>query len=269
MRRYENIYNKIIERAKTRKLDSFTSIEVHHIIPKSLGGSDDKSNLVVLTLKEHFIVHLLLTKIYPNEPKMIRAFLIMCRKNPNKSAESFKILKENVKNLMSKQSLEYHSNPSNKEKFAQYSIDNWKNSEYREKQALARNNYITDKYREQRSKAAKKLHEDPEFSKMIFKSIEKHANHKSQEWIDKITIINKKRANSPEFKKLASSNYKGSNFDNRRKVLDINTNIVYDSAMDAANAKGLKYEVVKKWLYKGIPKHNLIWLNDKEGEVCG
>lgn len=40
--------------------------ESHHIIPKSLGGSDDNSNLVLLTAKEHYIAHLLLYRYYKN-----------------------------------------------------------------------------------------------------------------------------------------------------------------------------------------------------------
>ena len=36
--------------------------ELHHIIPKSLGGTNDSTNLVRLTAREHFIVHMLLTK---------------------------------------------------------------------------------------------------------------------------------------------------------------------------------------------------------------
>lgn len=40
--------------------------ESHHIVPKSLGGSDDNSNLVLLTAKEHYIAHLLLYKHYKN-----------------------------------------------------------------------------------------------------------------------------------------------------------------------------------------------------------
>jgi hypothetical protein len=38
--------------------------ETHHIIPKSLGGSDDGDNLVNLTYREHFLVHWILTKIH-------------------------------------------------------------------------------------------------------------------------------------------------------------------------------------------------------------
>ena len=272
MTKYENIYNKIIERARLR--DYFSRyweigtivpselVEVHHIFPRSLGGTDTRSNLVVLTLKEHFTVHFLLTKIYLNN-KMIIAFLFMCRNNPNKSAETFKLLRENTSHIMSEQSNKYYSDPNNREIFAQISRDNWKKPGYREKQKDAKVNYITAEFREKRRIDTKKLHEDPEYSKKIFKSIEQHANHKSNDWIEKITIINKERANRPEVKKQASEAYNGSNFDNRRKVFDKVTNVVYDSAMDAAKAKGLKYEVVKKWLYKGIPKHNLVWLDNK------
>lgn len=36
--------------------------EVHHILPRALGGSDDDFNLVRLTYREHFVAHWLLTK---------------------------------------------------------------------------------------------------------------------------------------------------------------------------------------------------------------
>jgi len=59
--KYYRIYYSIIERAKSRTLDDYA--ESHHIIPKSLGGGNSKNNLVKLTGKEHFICHLLLTKM--------------------------------------------------------------------------------------------------------------------------------------------------------------------------------------------------------------
>lgn len=39
--------------------------EKHHILPRCLGGSDFKENLVLFTGREHFFAHVLLTKIYP------------------------------------------------------------------------------------------------------------------------------------------------------------------------------------------------------------
>lgn len=69
---YKKIHDQIIERAKNRKKPS-CYCEKHHIIPKSLGGSNEKSNLVILTGREHFIIHWLLVKIMPC-PQMILAF---------------------------------------------------------------------------------------------------------------------------------------------------------------------------------------------------
>jgi hypothetical protein len=51
---YEKIYDCIIKRAKTRKLEGY--VEKHHIIPKCMGGSNEKQNIVELTAREHFYV---------------------------------------------------------------------------------------------------------------------------------------------------------------------------------------------------------------------
>jgi hypothetical protein len=59
---YHKHYNYLINRAKTRNIS--TSKERHHIVPKCIGGTDDPSNLVDLTLHEHYIAHVLLAKIY-------------------------------------------------------------------------------------------------------------------------------------------------------------------------------------------------------------
>ncbi len=68
--------------------------ESHHILPKSLNGkgwthSYNHSNIVILTPKEHFIAHYLLTKIYPGNPKIIYAFWAMC--NGNNKYRSYNI----------------------------------------------------------------------------------------------------------------------------------------------------------------------------------
>lgn len=40
--------------------------ERHHIVPRSMGGSDRKSNIVSLTAREHYLAHWLLYKIHRN-----------------------------------------------------------------------------------------------------------------------------------------------------------------------------------------------------------
>lgn len=59
--KYTKWYYGIIESAKSRQLVGYR--ERHHIIPKSLGGSNDQNNLVSLTAREHFVCHLLLPKM--------------------------------------------------------------------------------------------------------------------------------------------------------------------------------------------------------------
>jgi hypothetical protein len=75
---YEQIYNQLIDRAKTRVLTGYK--ERHHIIPRCVGGSDDASNLVDLTAREHFIAHKLLCEIYPNNSKLLYAYWLMSNK---------------------------------------------------------------------------------------------------------------------------------------------------------------------------------------------
>jgi len=83
---YQSIYNRIIERnCTTPKIKKQT--ENHHIIPRSfakLDGIDDidgRWNRVNLPLREHFIAHLLLARIWRGHkvkgPKMARAFSYM------------------------------------------------------------------------------------------------------------------------------------------------------------------------------------------------
>lgn len=74
---YIRKYNEIIVNAKFRnKPDCYC--EKHHIIPRCLNGNNSYENLVVLTAKEHFIVHHLLTKIFPKNHKLFFAFNAMC-----------------------------------------------------------------------------------------------------------------------------------------------------------------------------------------------
>lgn len=75
--KYSQIYYSIIERAKSREKIGYT--ETHHILPRSMGGTDEPFNLVELTAREHYVCHLLLPKMTEDENryKMIYAYTIM------------------------------------------------------------------------------------------------------------------------------------------------------------------------------------------------
>lgn len=66
--KYTAWYNNIIAKARAR-VNQTGYTEKHHIIPKSLGGTNDPENLVKLTAKEHFVCHRLLVKMTTGESK--------------------------------------------------------------------------------------------------------------------------------------------------------------------------------------------------------
>ena len=90
--KYHNWYKSIIKNAQQldRKKGRGTYYELHHIIPKSIGGYNSKSNLVLLTAKEHFICHHLLTKFTEGVDlnKMVTALFLMCNNTEFKVTSS-------------------------------------------------------------------------------------------------------------------------------------------------------------------------------------
>lgn len=64
-----------MERAVGRELDGYT--ETHHIIPRCMGGTNEPTNLVKLTYREHFITHWILYRLHPNNKRLAYAFSAM------------------------------------------------------------------------------------------------------------------------------------------------------------------------------------------------
>jgi hypothetical protein len=94
---YEKIYNDIISKAKAedrKKIKGEVYYELHHIIPKCMGGTNDKSNVILLTAKEHYICHRLLCEIYPVNRNLRYAIWMMINgssRNNNRYSPSSRI----------------------------------------------------------------------------------------------------------------------------------------------------------------------------------
>lgn len=78
---YSKIYDSLITKGRNRILLEYG--EKHHIVPRCLNGSDDKSNLVILTPEEHYIAHQLLIRIHPNNFALVKAAAMMIVGRPN------------------------------------------------------------------------------------------------------------------------------------------------------------------------------------------
>ena len=89
--KYKSWHDAIIKKALNRKIKGYS--EKHHILPTSLGGLNNKDNIVRLTAKEHFIIHMLLCKFTKGNAyyKMLYAFKSMCQLINSNHKRDYKI----------------------------------------------------------------------------------------------------------------------------------------------------------------------------------
>jgi hypothetical protein len=126
LNKYSKWYFNIIDKRSKLIYNGYT--ETHHILPRSLGGSNDASNLVKLSAREHFICHLLLVKMQTtkeNKDKMISAAIGMCYWKPKASNRTYKInsrifqkLKEENSKIVSSRFLSIPKTESHKNKIS-------------------------------------------------------------------------------------------------------------------------------------------------------
>ena len=62
---YQKHYSTIMLRARLRVRSRAAYYERHHVVPRCMGGKDNKENLVLLSAREHFVAHQLLAKMHP------------------------------------------------------------------------------------------------------------------------------------------------------------------------------------------------------------
>lgn len=85
LKHYRVLCERGQQRASTRTEANqlLSVVEYHHITPRCLGGSDLLTNLVYLSAEEHFIAHLLLTKLFPKHKGLHAACLRMAKNCPS------------------------------------------------------------------------------------------------------------------------------------------------------------------------------------------
>ena len=101
---YQKIHDSIIDKAKSsnRVKTRESYYESHHIIPKCLGGDNSKTNLALLTAREHYIVHKCLAKIHEHDSKVYRKMIYALHRFIYSKNADYKITSreyENIKRL--------------------------------------------------------------------------------------------------------------------------------------------------------------------------
>lgn len=126
---YRHIYMSIIAHAKSeeklgiRIKNNGTYYEAHHILPKSLfqNWAKRKSNMVLLTAKEHFFCHQLLTKIWPSSQMnyALIAFIIRPNADYKITSREYERIKVLNSNLMKEKMTGKHNSEEHKRKIAE------------------------------------------------------------------------------------------------------------------------------------------------------
>jgi len=80
---YTKHYDRLIDRARCRQVEGYT--ELHHVLPKCMGGDNLEYNLVKLYPEEHYVAHQLLVKMYPNVVGLIWAAVNMSNQTTRRS----------------------------------------------------------------------------------------------------------------------------------------------------------------------------------------
>ena len=147
--KYKHTYYRLIKSRKKlcRSKSEQHYFERHHIIPKSCGGDNSETNLVLLTAREHFIAHLLLPKFTIGEchHKMVRARWYMCKLAKKKSGVCYEKYKLAFKDSMSGCNNPNFGNPNNflhseesKQKMSKSHTGKTLTAEHRNNMSLAR-----------------------------------------------------------------------------------------------------------------------------------
>jgi hypothetical protein len=85
--KYTKLYYQIITPTLNRELNTYK--ELHHIIPRSLGGTDEKDNLTYLTAREHFICHWLLVKMTEGQARSKMIYALQGMRAQNNSQQRY------------------------------------------------------------------------------------------------------------------------------------------------------------------------------------
>lgn len=98
--KYSRWYHSLIDNRRKNPHPKGTYVEKHHIIPRSLGGTNDTTNLIKLSAREHYICHTLLMKFTVGNAKykMAYAFMRLSHKKTAKiSSYAYQLMRENFK----------------------------------------------------------------------------------------------------------------------------------------------------------------------------
>jgi len=268
--KYRNIYIRLIIRCQNMTEEELSGYnERHHILPKCLGGKNNKENLVLMPVRYHMMAHILLITIYPNIRGLkyaIKAVLdgssnIVDRAGLSQkyfSSRTLAFLREETKVRRKEDHPNWgkHLSEKTKSKISDSHKGKKLSEETKAKMSKSRSGP-----------------NNPNYGKTFSEEWKKHLSesHKgyitSEETKKKLSIAlsgpnnpNYGKTFSEEWRQKISDNHRdvsGSNNPRARKVLGPDGTI-YGCIKDAVKMTGIPLGTITKWL-RGITKSNHGW----------
>ena len=155
---YQKIYNNLIDRAICRISEGY--VEKHHIVPRCLGGTDAKENIVNLYPEEHYLAHLLLCKINTGNSKLLYAAMNMTSgsmiNNGKRNNKAYGWLRRQYAESMSGDNNPARRIPNLQKEAAKKRAGQKRTAETKERMSLAqRGRKLTEEHKLKLSEAAK------------------------------------------------------------------------------------------------------------------
>lgn len=232
---YKKTYEALIDKGLNRVLEDNIYTEKHHILPKCMGGKDEENNYVTFTAREHIIAHMLLSCMYPDNIKLLRAAAMMSTK-------------EGIRLSL---------------RLSSY---------FREKYGIFQKGKILGKdvrIKMSNSRKGKKLSEDTknkisisEKGKLVSENTRKKLSDNYIDSVDrrsKLSMIAKDRMKSKELReKISNSVKKNVSKNNIKKVLDKNSGKTFDSITELSNILGISRALTKKLILANPNRYIII-----------
>ena len=152
---YLTRYINFIESIKTSLKDD-NHIESHHILPQSMGGSNQAGNLILLTARQHYLAHWMLWQAYKSK-EMTSAFFSMSNQSNQYQGRICRISSRTYEKLRKEFILHIAKNTT----------ELWKDAAYRQKHIDTNNKEETKTLRSEKAKA---LWQNPDYTKKLLES---------------------------------------------------------------------------------------------------
>jgi len=181
---YSAHYSSLIYKARNRCVSASEFTERHHIIPKCLGGTNEKENIVLLYPEEHYTAHLLLAKIHNIRSLWFAANMMTVGEKRNNKAYGW--LKRKAAEAQREARVEYFSKEENRKKFSESKKLRNLNDPDKVKRDLVKMHakHRTEEFRNKARETIKKKWEDTEYRNFMVAARNKKRINSPDEWAE-------------------------------------------------------------------------------------